>query len=182
MELGYLLYLPKDYTQNKKTYPLMLFLHGMGKRGNDLSLVKMHGPPKLVEAGQDFPFIIVSPQCPLTYEYWPIDFVAVLLDEITACYRVDPNRIYLTGLSMGGYGTWDLATEYPDRFDAIAPICGGNADKAARLKNIPVWAFHGAKDPLVPIKESQKWSTPSKKPEETSNSPPTPKRNTTPGP
>jgi predicted peptidase len=151
---NYLLYLPPDYNQSSKTWPLMMFLHGSGERGNDLEKVKMHGPPKLVAQGKDFPFIIVSPQCPDGI-WWDTDFVITLLDTIIDRYHVDTSRVYLTGLSMGGFGTWETATKYPDRFAAIAPICGGgNPFLASRLKDVPVWCFHGEKDQAVPFQRS----------------------------
>lgn len=153
----YLLYLPKDYsTADQKTWPLILFLHGAGERGDSLNLVKEHGPPKLIEEGQDFPFIIASPQCP-TGQRWSSDELNILLNDLIRQYKVDKDRIYLTGLSMGGYGTWDLATRYPERFAAIAPICGGGEPKnACQLKDIPTWVFHGAKDEVVFPYQSEK--------------------------
>lgn len=155
--LRYLLYLPQGYNDDTtKHWPLMLFLHGSGERGDDLDKVKVHGPPKLVAAGKQFPFIIVSPQCP-DGEWWVPQQLSDLLDSVSAQYRVDADRVYLTGLSMGGYGTWELATEYPDRFAAIAPICGvGDARDVERIKHLPVWAFHGGKDPTVPLEADQK--------------------------
>jgi predicted peptidase len=157
VSLRYLLYLPKDYGRKEQTWPLMLFLHGAGERGDDLALVRKHGPPKLVEQGQDLPFIIVSPQCSAgTWWTEEMDALMALLDEVQSKYAVDPNRVYLTGLSMGGYGSWALACRHPERFAAVAPICGGGERHLARnLKDVPVWAFHGAKDPVVPLKESQ---------------------------
>lgn len=154
----YLIALPKGYDQGDKEWPLMLFLHGAGERGDDLNKVKVHGPPKLVEQGKELPFIVVSPQCP-TNVWWPekLDTLTTLLDEIEANYRVDKDRIYLTGLSMGGFGTWSLACHQPERFAAIAPVCGGGQwFLANRLKDVPVWAFHGGKDSVVPIELSQK--------------------------
>lgn len=152
---NYLLYLPNGYRNTGKRWPLILFLHGAGERGDDLDLVKKHGPPKIVEK-KALPFIVVSPQCP-EGKWWSNDVLIALLDHVVATYRVDPSRIYLTGLSMGGYGTWSLACEYPERFAAIAPICGGgNPHLAFRLVNLPVWAFHGAKDDVVPLEESQR--------------------------
>jgi predicted peptidase len=134
---------------------LLLFLHGAGERGADLKGVRRHGPPKLIEQGQEFPFIVVSPQCP-DGEWWRAEVLAALLDEIERRYRVDSRRIYATGLSMGGFGTWALAITYPDRFAAIAPICGGGHPWAvARIKNVPVWAFHGTADKVVPCRRSQ---------------------------
>ena len=161
----YLLYLPKDYDANSsKRWPLMMFLHGAGERGSDIWKVTTHGPPKLVKQGQDFPFIIVSPQCPAGRQ-WDNDTLLALLDDVEKNYRVDTTRVYLTGLSMGGYGTWSLGLKYPERFAAIVPICGGGDPLAFRLtdpkktdaiKSLGIWAFHGGKDPTVPVGESQR--------------------------
>jgi len=161
----YLIYLPKDYDARMKTHwPLMLFLHGSGERGTNLSKVAVHGPPKLVKQAKDFPFIIVSPQCPAN-QRWDDDALLALLDEIEEKYSVDKSRVYLTGLSMGGYGAWSLGLTHPERFAAIAPICGGgdisilllaDAKKAGALKTLGVWAFHGGKDPVVPVSESER--------------------------
>jgi predicted peptidase len=153
----YLLFLPDGYSKNKQGWPLILFLHGAGERGSDLKKVKVHGPPKIVEKQKDFPFIVISPQCPED-DWWTdkIEVLINLLDDIVARYNVDTDRVYLTGLSMGGYGSWALAAEYPQRFAAVAPICGGgNRIMAFRLKDVPVWAFHGAKDNVVPLKQSE---------------------------
>ena len=153
----YLLFLPEGYGQKHEPWPLILFLHGAGERGDDLKLVKKHGPPKIVENKMDFPFIVVSPQCPAA-SWWTdeIEVLTSLLDDVITRYQVDATRIYLTGLSMGGYGTWALAAAQPERFAAIAPICGGGKRfMADRLKNVPVWAFHGAKDKVVPLRESE---------------------------
>jgi predicted peptidase len=153
--LDYLLHLPKDYEQ-RDSWPLLLFLHGAGERGNDLELVKKHGPPKLIESGKQFPFIVVSPQCPAG-RWWQPQELTALLDEIVEKYRVDRDRVYVTGLSMGGFGTWALAAYSPDRFAALAPICGGGEAYWTReIAHVPVWAFHGAKDPVVPVERSEK--------------------------
>jgi predicted peptidase len=158
VDCKYLLYLPADYDKDsKKKWPLIMFLHGAGERGNNLEVVKKHGPPKMIAQGKSFDFIVVSPQCPNDM-WWPeqTDLLISLLDEIEAKYRVDTDRVYLTGLSMGGFGTWTLAEKYPKRFAAIAPICGGSERiGASRLKKVPVWAFHGAKDNTVPLIRSQ---------------------------
>jgi len=159
-KIDYLLYLPKDYAKSTtKRWPLVLFLHGAGERGSDLELVKKHGIPRRVEEGASFPFIAVSPQCP-TDDRWASAKGAftleALLDEIEERYRVDPDRIYVTGLSMGGAGTWMLAAELPHRFAAAAPICGrGSASWARVLTHLPIWVFHGAKDPTVPLAASE---------------------------
>jgi predicted peptidase len=153
--LNYLLWLPGDYKKEKnKTYPLLIFLHGSGERGDSLDLVKMHGPPSFVESRSDFPFITVSPQCPKG-TWWIAEDLQVMLEQLMAKYRIDPERIYLTGLSMGGFGTWTWASKYPDQFAAIAPVCGGgDIQFADELKNTPVWAFHGDADPVVPVKRT----------------------------
>ena len=157
LELDYLVYLPEDYGKERKSWPLMVFLHGAGERGNDLNLVKKHGPPKRVDQGENLPFIIISPQCP-TEKWWPSmgEHIMAMIDETSENYSVDENRIYLTGLSMGGYGTWTISSMYPERFAAIAPVCGGGQPYTARnLKNVPIWAFHGAQDRVVPLQRSQ---------------------------
>ncbi len=153
-DLHYLLYHPPSFKRNEEKVPLILFLHGAGERGKDLELVKKHGPPKLIEKGKDFPFVIVSPQCPKR-KWWDTEALSTLLDEVITKNRIDTNRVYVTGLSMGGFGTWALATKHPERFAAIAPICGGGSTSAAaKLKNVSCWVFHGGKDRVVPLKLS----------------------------
>ncbi|MBL7077742.1 MAG: dienelactone hydrolase family protein [Kiritimatiellae bacterium] len=157
-KLNYLLYVPKNAVSTKKKWPLMLFLHGAGERGNNLKQLKKHGPPKIVTR-KELPFIIASPQCPKN-DWWSdpqrIEGLNTLIDDLIKRYPIDKQRIYLTGLSMGGYGTWHLAAAYPDKFAAIAPICGGgNPKDAGKLANLPTWAFHGAKDNVVPLERSQ---------------------------
>ena len=164
LSADYLLFLPKGYqARSPQRWPLLLFLHGAGERGADLQKVKTHGPPKLLKKRPDFPFMVVSPQCP-DGEIWSDDLLLALLDQVMAKYKVDPTRVYLTGLSMGGFGTWSLGLKYPERFAAIAPICGGgeplaillaSPNKTAALKSLGVWAFHGAKDPVVKLEESE---------------------------
>ncbi len=165
LELNYLLFLPKGYeAAGSKRWPLILFLHGAGERGTDIWKVATHGPPKHIATHPEFPFIVVSPQCP-EGQIWSNDVLLALLEEVTRSYAVDPARIYLTGLSMGGYGTWNLGLAYPDKFAAIVPICGGgelitillsSGEKSHALKTLGVWAFHGGKDPVVPVEESQR--------------------------
>lgn len=157
---GYWLYLPEEYGADpSKRWPLVLFLHGRGESGNDLEAVTREGLPKLIKAGQQFPFIVVSPQCPVD-ERWnspPCTWVLkALLDEIEREYAVDADRIYVTGLSMGGFGTWTLAANNPHRFAAIAPICGGgDPEDAGLIKHLPIRVFHGAQDPVVPLRRSE---------------------------
>jgi len=149
LDVKFLLYLPKGYDNSRDKFPLLLFLHGMDESGDWLELVKMHGPPKLIEHGQDFPFIVVSPQCPDTTG-WKVDVLDMLLDEMVRRYRVNESCIFVTGLSMGGAGTWELAFAYPERFAAIVPICGyADPVNAKKIKDLPVWVFHGGKDDVV---------------------------------
>lgn len=154
VEMNYLLYLPPEYDQQEK-WPLLLFLHGGGERGDDIEQVKFHGPPKLIAAGRQFPMIVVSPQCPKDQRWQSVTLLA-LLDELCEKLKVDQDRIYVTGLSMGGFGLWALAADAPDRFAALAPICGGGETYWAKaIKHIPVWAFHGELDEGVPVRRSQ---------------------------
>jgi predicted peptidase len=160
--LNYLLYLPPGYDpQQPERWPLVLFLHGASMRGHDINLVKRQGLSKLVNQGQEFPFILVSPQCPSGQWWsWPQLSAALsqLLDEVESTYAVDPERIYVTGLSMGGFGTWSLAIASPQRFAAIVPICGPaeNLDQISALRYLPVWAFHGDQDVIVPLQDMVK--------------------------
>ena len=149
-KLDYLLYLPEGYAKSKQRWPLMLFLHGAGESGTNLDKLKMLGPPCLVETNGGFPFILVSPQT--TREGWNPDALNALLDSVLHKYRVDKDRVYVTGASMGGTGTWRLAGAHPERFAAIVPICGrGDPADAKQLARLPIWVFHGAKDPVVSI-------------------------------
>lgn len=147
-----LLYLPHTAakTGTLEKFPLLLFLHGSGERGDDISKVKIHGPPKLIDQGRDFPFIVASPQLP-NGAHWEAEALTGLLDALVDETPADPDRIYVTGLSLGGHGTWALAAAKPDRIAAIAPVSGAGApETAAALKTIPVWSFHGALDEIVP--------------------------------
>jgi predicted peptidase len=164
-ELKYLLYLPAEYkADSQQRWPLMLFLHGAGERGSDLQRVAVHGPLKLVKKGKSFPFIIVAPQCPED-QIWENESLLQLLEAMEQQYSVDARRVYLTGLSMGGYGTWKLGLTNPERFAALVPICGGGnmidallvpRAREVEIKRIPIWAFHGGKDDVVPLSESQR--------------------------
>lgn len=155
IKVDYLLFLPADYGKDNRDWPLVLFLHGAGERGDNVQMVKKEGLPKLLAGGKQFPFIVVAPQCPLD-ESWDKDALIALLDDVTARYRVDRDRICVTGLSMGGYGTWALAAACPDRFAAIVPICGGGSVRTApSISHVPAWVFHGARDNAVPLQESE---------------------------
>lgn len=162
--LNYLLFLPTDYGQGEKKWPLLIFLHGAGECGDNLQLVKIHGPPKLVEQKPgDFPFIVASPQAAKPphngpfVERWETKTLSRLLDDLETKYAVDKDRIYLTGLSMGGFGTLRWAAHEPHRFAAIVPICGGGWHYYGKqLKDVPAWFFHGDQDSAVPLAFSQK--------------------------
>lgn len=155
--MNYLLWLPAGYKNSKsKTFPLLIFLHGSGERGDSLDLVKKHGPPSFVENRPDFPFITVSPQCAKGSRWaFKVEELQSMLEQVITKYRVDTDRIYLTGLSMGGFGTWAWACSQPGQFAAIAPVCGGGSPHYAyELINTPVWAFHGDSDEVVAVKNT----------------------------
>ncbi len=155
MNKSILVFIPRDYSEEGHGFPLMIFLHGAGERGNDIELVKRHGPPKIAAKDPAFPFLLVSPQCKPD-ERWRPEDVINLLNEIKGKFNIDTERIYLTGLSMGGFGTWGTAIEYPEVFAAILPVCGGGEpSKVCAIKDVPVWAFHGAKDNVVPVQRSE---------------------------
>lgn len=162
LRLRYLLYLPDGYYEQTGTrWPLVLFLHGRGERGDDVNVLRTYGIPKHADAGDDFPFIAISPQCPLSHE-WPdlVETLGGLVDAAVANLPVDPTRVYLTGLSMGARGGWLLALEKPERFAALALVCGriptpGFLEQVPVLKEKPIWLFHGAQDPVVPVENSE---------------------------
>jgi predicted peptidase len=163
--IHYLLFTPAEYETDERRWPLLLFLHGLGECGNnELDRVKIHGPPKLVETRPDFPFVLVAPQCPPppggiedVPKAWKAEQLIKLVDHICDQMRIDRSRVYVTGLSMGGFGTWRLVAAYPDRFAAAAPICGGGEPQgmATSLRRIPIWAFHGERDSVVPLARSR---------------------------
>ncbi len=158
---SYLLYLPDHYSeQPPKNWPILLYLHSSDARGQDFQKLKQEGLPYVLRTGTKIPFIVVAPLCsPDEWwdSHWSVENLSALLDEILEKYHGDSRRIYLTGWSMGGAGTWKLASSYPTRFAAIAPISGKSQTKyVVPLRNTPVWAFHGAEDTTVPVVESQK--------------------------
>jgi len=153
VQFSYWLYRPAR-PKRHHSWPLVVFLHGAGERGNDLNSVKRHGPLKLVEQGENFPFLIAAPQCPQN-DWWFTSELDAWLSELLKQLPVDEKRIYLTGLSMGGFATWYWAIEHPERFAAIAPVCGGGEPfLVERIKDVPVWAFHGADDNVVPLRRT----------------------------
>jgi predicted peptidase len=162
----YLLFLPKGYDANgTNRWPVILFLHGIGESGTNIWRTTLHGPVQFIEKHSDFPFILISPQCPVGQK-WSDQIVLGILSEVESKYAVDTNRVYLTGLSMGGFGVWSLATTYPEKFAAVAPISGGGDTmgliictwngKAQILKSLPFWAFHCKGDPIVSVSESKR--------------------------
>lgn len=160
-EMRYLLYLPEGYNdQSDRSWPMIYFLHGAGDEDYDSTFVLSYGLPAVLLAGEqpaDFPFIVVSPQAFPGGTWWDEDALPALqalLREVLASYRVDPARVYLTGLSMGGYGSWYLATAYPEHFAAMVSISGSgyripflpDAETLCRMQQVPVWGIHGALD------------------------------------
>lgn len=177
LTLPYRLYVPDDYSATKE-YPLILFLHGAGERGNDnaLQLKNAIGQMFADPNSPVYRCIVVAPQCPADSKWvevadWtqtqystdaiaesaPLRAVVALLEQLKTEYSVDADRVYASGLSMGGYGTWDLLVRHTDLFAAGIPVCGG-ADyrKAERLKNVPIYTFHGLKDPTVPYNGTER--------------------------
>lgn len=157
-QIGYWEYLPPDYNSNTNNYPIVIFFHGMGERGNgttDLPMVAYNGPPKYVVEGFQFPFILISPQLKSAHGFWPAWYMDEVVEHVKSYLRIDPSRIYITGLSLGGGGAWEYVATYPQKVAALAPICGGynTLSWACTYKNnsIPIWAFHGDADTVVPI-------------------------------
>ena len=148
VNMRYWQFVPKGYN-GKKNLPLMLFLHGAGERGDNLDKVKRWGPPKLVGKRKDFPFVVISPQCPKD-TWWRVAGLYQLVNHVAGSLKIDRRRMYVTGLSMGGFGSWQLMDRYPKLFAAGVPICGGGkAGSAKNLVDIPIWAFHGDADGVV---------------------------------
>jgi predicted peptidase len=152
----YIVYLPQSYQKDTTMkWPMILFLHGAGEGGFNLRRVSRTGPLEFALTGQKLPFIIVSPQI-RRWHFWSPDSVKDFLTDIISKYNVDTKRIYLTGLSIGGKATWETAMKYPGMFAAIAPVSGwASPALLPRLRNTPVWIFHGAKDPVVPVIASE---------------------------
>ncbi|NBX34375.1 phospholipase [bacterium] len=162
--LDYLVYLPADYEQDKaKLWPLVIFLHGSGERGSDVQLVRKTGLTQTLEQRGATPYVMIAPQCPLGGG-WNTTALDKLLDQATGDYRVDKKRVVLTGLSMGGYGTWKWGAEHPERFAAMIPVCGGGKpESVANLKGMPIWGFHGDADTAVKLSAGQAMIDASKK-------------------
>ncbi len=156
--LHYYLYYPPGYTDTGAgRYPLLLFLHGGGESGQDLEMLKTGGPPKMLAEGHEFPFLILAPQNPHAKQWWNVRAVKQLLDSVVRTNRVDPDRIYLTGLSRGGSACWEMAVQYPDTFAAMAVVCGMAPVPYASWidKQLAIWVFHGTEDRVIPFSESE---------------------------
>ena len=154
------LYLPKRYEEKaEESLPLIIYLHGSSRRGRNIEEVKANGLPPVLDTKDDFEFVVASPQALSNYpwqESWRPDDLILLLDHLIETYRIDPSRIYLTGLSMGGYGTWACIAKHRDRFAAAIPICGGGDPAWAKsIGDLPIWAFHGGDDRVVPAQRSE---------------------------
>jgi hypothetical protein len=161
--IGYLEYLPQDYNTNSDKYPVVIFLHGADERGasstdpavlqTTINLAAKLGPPQHVINGVQFPFILITPQLKTSYGSWPSSYVQEVIDHCKTYLRIDERRIHVTGLSMGGHGTWTCIQDLPKLFASGAPVCGANnsISKACGIasENVGVWAFHGDADPIV---------------------------------
>ena len=155
-EYKYLQYLPENFDSLKKTtFPLIIYLHGKSACGDDLSKLQKYGLPFFMDRGMKIKAIVVAPQCPFGKNWTQDSWFEPFYQELIHKYHIDTTRVYLTGMSLGGFGTWDLAILYPYRFAAIVPLCGGGRpDRVCAIKNVPVWAIHGDKDEQVPIGRS----------------------------
>ena len=150
--LRYLARLPDNAAE---PWPLLVFLHGRGEIGGDLDRVKVHGPVKAAPGIEDFPFLVVAPHLAVD-GLWQPERVMAAVDDARRRWSVDPDRIYLTGLSLGGHGTWTAAAAHPDVFAAIAPVSGwGDPETACVLGDLPIWSFHGVLDDIVPASAHQ---------------------------
>jgi predicted peptidase len=153
----YYLYHPDAYfVDEDKDFGLLLFLHGGGESGQELTELKKHGPPKMMAEGYPFPFLVLAPQNPHEKQWWDVRAINQLLDSIVENNRVDKKRIYLTGLSRGGSAAWEMAVQYPNKFAALAVVCGMAPVPYAHWldKEMPIWVFHGVEDAVIPVTES----------------------------
>ncbi|NGZ74557.1 GNAT family N-acetyltransferase [Saccharibacillus alkalitolerans] len=159
VRMDYQLYLPSGYEKGvSPKAPLIVYLHGAGGSGAEPELVRREGLPARAESGASLPFVIAAPQCPIGV-FWNTqeDEVLAILDEVEERWNIDPERVYLTGYSMGAYGVWHLAVHHPKRFAAIAPVSGGGDPAYAKeLRTMPAWIFHGTDDEIIHASESEK--------------------------
>ena len=145
------------YPADGKDLPLLVYLHGAGERGTNFEHIYRHGIPKLIKEGKEINAVVLYPQCPGAF-IWNnmVKELKNLIDYVAEEYGILKDRIVLTGSSMGGYGTWEMAMCYPETFAAIAPVAGGGVVwRTPKLKNVPVLAYHGEKDTVVPISQSE---------------------------
>ena len=157
--LKYILTTPTDFDKSE-SLPLMVFLHGAGERGEDLDALKRYCIPKLFTQNQDYNgirAITLSPLCPIERTWYDYKWEVIsLIEKIASEYNVDRHRISLSGISMGGSGTWEIAMQAPELFSAIAPICGGGMNwRAWYVRNIPIRVYHGRLDDVVPLTQSE---------------------------
>jgi len=155
--LGFHEYLPPGYGTGAR-FPLIVFFHGSGERGDgssrELARVLANGPPRLLAEGAELPAIVISPQLADGVR-WTAAVTTPFVDRILAAYDVDPDRIYITGLSLGGEGAWVYARNHPDRIAAIAPVCGPRSGTGyGVLAGLPIWAFHTSGEEIVPVRTS----------------------------
>jgi predicted peptidase len=149
------LHLPRGYLASTHAWPLVIFLHGSGERGTELDRVKVHGPPRHAAAGRDYPFVLVSPQLPEGRQWSAVELHA-LLAQLRSELRIDAARVTATGLSLGGFGVWEWASAFPQDLAGIAPVCGfGRPGDVCRMKEVPVRAYHGDADDIVPLAGQQ---------------------------
>lgn len=155
-DLNYLIYTPDDYASSDKTYPLVVWLHGGDQGGTDIEKVRSSGIPKLIEDGKTFPFLVFSPQNPSEELLYPIEKVEAALEEVMSKYRVDRTRVSVVGFSRGGFGTWALSEQFPEKFAAVVPIAGGgNRHYLSRTnEKTAFWVFHGTDDGVIPLSDS----------------------------
>lgn len=158
-KIQYLLIFPAAYSETRTPWPLILFLHGSSGRGGDLTSVENYGPPFIAKEQLHFPFVVLAPQCPAG-EDWTTqsEILVALLEDVLKKYRIHQDKVYLTGTSMGGSGTWHLASQHPEYFAAVAPLASSpqvpeNWD--ARFVSMPIWAFHGEQDPVCPLQDEE---------------------------
>jgi len=155
--MHYLGYMPQGY-EDGNNWPLILYLHGSSEKGNEIQMVETQGIAKELKQGRNLPFLVLIPQCPKTHRWSEppvMKFLSILLEHWIRTRAVDKTRIYLTGMSMGGYGTWYMATQYPRKFAAIAPFCGGGDHlQVNKIKHLPVWAFHNKDDPVTEFQDA----------------------------
>lgn len=159
--MDYLVYLPPAYDDPENStedWPVLFVLHGIVQSGNDLRKLPKYGPARQIELGRDFPFAVISPQ--MNDVAWNVERTIEFIEYCMAHYRIDPRRVYLTGVSLGGRAVWSVAAARPDLFAAIAPVAGwGKEDEAEATAQIPAQVFHGGRDPLIWVSAAKKMQT-----------------------